>query len=174
MEQDFDEWRPWARKAWSSVGRRHPVVLRDLERFDDDELRQYLRSRWDRFTAEAASDGLPMALACNDEADQGMLEGWIESEPSLAALVLASSLRNPSSGAMLEVALASGVPVVLWRRSDLRDCSTARTPDAPPVSRAAVPAVKTPSPAPPRRFSPACAPMWRSPRRRSGPSGCRS
>lgn len=124
MEQDFDEWKPWARKTWSSLGRKHRVVLRDLERFDDDEVGQYWRSRWNRFTAGAASSGLPMALACSDDADQEALEGWIESEPSLAALVLASSLRHPSSGAVLEVALASGVPVILWRRSDLHDCST--------------------------------------------------
>lgn len=123
MEQDFDEWKPWARKAWSSLGRKHPVVLRDLERFDDDELHQYWRSRWKRFMAGAASGGPAMALACDAEADQEMLEGWIESEPSLAALVLAGSLRIPSSGAVLEVALASGVPVILWRRSDPQRCS---------------------------------------------------
>ncbi|WP_030595461.1 trypsin-like peptidase domain-containing protein [Streptomyces fulvoviolaceus] len=123
MEQDFDEWKPWAGKAWSSLGRKHPVVLRDLERFDDDELHQYWRSRWQRFTAQVTSGGPAMALACDDEADQEMLEGWIESEPSLAALVLAGSLRNPSSGAVLEVALASGVPVILWRRSEAHHCS---------------------------------------------------
>lgn len=124
MEQDFDEWKPWTRKAWSSLGRKHPVVLRDLERFDDEELRQYWHSRWDRFTAGSAA-GPSLALACNDESDQEVLEGWIESEPAMAALVLASSLRHPSSGAVLEVALASGVPVILWRRSDLHDCSAA-------------------------------------------------
>jgi hypothetical protein len=122
MEQDFDEWKPWARKAWSSLGRKHPVVLRDLERFDDDELHQYWRSRWQRFTAQVAPGGPALALVCNGETDQEMLEGWIESEPSLAALVLAGSLQNPSSGAVLEVALASGVPVILWRRSDLHRC----------------------------------------------------
>lgn len=123
MEQDFDEWKPWAHKAFSRLGRKHPVVLRDLERFDDDELHQYWRSRWKRFTAGVAAGGPAMELACDDEADQEMLEGWIESEPSLAALVLAGSLRNPSSGAVLEVALASGVPVILWRRSEAHRCS---------------------------------------------------
>lgn len=123
MEQDFDQWRPWADKAWSRLGLKHPVVLRDLERFDDDELHQYWWNRWKRFMAGGTSGGPPLALACNDEADQEMLEGWIESEPSLAALVLAGSLRNPSSGAVLEVALASGVPVLLWRRSDQHGCS---------------------------------------------------
>ncbi|MCF1598707.1 VMAP-C domain-containing protein [Streptomyces muensis] len=122
MEQEFDEWKPWARKAWSSLGRRHPVVLRDLERFDDDEFHQYWRNRWTRFMAGGTSGGRTMALACNDETDQEMLEGWIESEPSLAALVLAGTLRDSSSGAVLEVALASGVPVILWRRSDPRRC----------------------------------------------------
>ncbi|WP_406260673.1 serine protease [Streptomyces chartreusis] len=125
MEQAFDEWKPWARKAWSSLGRRHPVVLRDLERFDDDELHQYWRSRWTRFMSGDTPGGLAIALACDDQADQEMVEGWIESEPSLAALVLAGTLREPSSGAVLEVALASGVPVILWRRSDPRRCPAA-------------------------------------------------
>ncbi|MGW2518844.1 VMAP-C domain-containing protein [Streptomyces sp. NPDC001617] len=123
MEQDFDEWKPWTRPAWSRLGRKHPVVLRDLDRFDDDELHQYWWRRWKRFMARDGSDGSPLALACNDEADQESLEGWIESEPTLAALVLAGSLRNTSSGAVLEVALASGVPVILWRRSELHGCS---------------------------------------------------
>ncbi|MFE2711939.1 trypsin-like peptidase domain-containing protein [Streptomyces mirabilis] len=152
MEQDFDEWKPWARKAWSSLGRKHPVVLRDLERFDDDELRQYWRSRWNRFTAEFPSGGLPMALACNDEADQEVLEGWIESEPSLAALVLASSLRRPSSGALLEVALASGVPVVLWRRSDLHDCSSSAYSECPSRIPRGCPASKDAEPCPAEAF----------------------
>ncbi|MEU0815108.1 trypsin-like peptidase domain-containing protein [Streptomyces mirabilis] len=123
MEEDFEEWKPWARHAWASLGRRHPVVLRDLERFDDEELRPYWLSRWHRFTADAADGARSMALACDDEADHEMIEGWIESEPALAALVLAGSLRIPSSGTALEVALASGVPVVLWRRSDRQGCS---------------------------------------------------
>ncbi|MEU9288804.1 trypsin-like peptidase domain-containing protein [Streptomyces sp. NPDC048275] len=132
MEEAFDEWKPWARHAWMGLGRKHPVVLRDLERFDDEELRQYWRIRWNRFTAEAAVGGPSMALACDDdEADHEMLEGWIESEPALAVLVLAGSLRVSASEAALEVALASGVPVVLWRRSGLEGCSGSRRSACP-------------------------------------------
>ncbi|MDH2424030.1 trypsin-like peptidase domain-containing protein [Sphaerisporangium sp. TRM90804] len=120
MEEDFDSWKLWPRRAWSSLGRKHPVVLRDLERLEDEELHPDWKRRWNHFLRDSA--GAP-ALVCNgDRLDHEVLEGWIESDPTLAALVLAGSPRHTSSGAALEVALAAGIPVIIWRRTDTLDC----------------------------------------------------
>ncbi|MER7108562.1 VMAP-C domain-containing protein [Streptomyces sp. NPDC000229] len=124
MEEDFDAWRLWPRRAWSSLGRKYPVVVRDLERFEDEELHPTWRERWDRFTAGAVAGQQALGLACNShQADHEMLEGWMETDPDLAALVLAGSLRLAPSTTALEVALSCGVPVVMWRRTQRDSCA---------------------------------------------------
>lgn len=126
MEEDFDGWRLWPQRSWSALGRKNSVVVRDLERFEDEELHPVWRERWNRFTALAAADRSVVRLACDGHrVDHEMLEGWMEAAPDLAALVLAGSLQLPTSTAALEVALSCGIPVVLWRRSHLKGCGDA-------------------------------------------------
>ncbi|MFK0120048.1 trypsin-like peptidase domain-containing protein [Streptomyces sp. NPDC090994] len=122
LEEEYDGWRPWPRRAWSRLGRKHPVIVRDLERFEDEELHPPWRRRWSRLTGRTPEP----TLACNGHrGDHEVLEGWLESRPDLAALVLAGSIRLAPSTAALEVALSCGVPVVLWQRSREDDCAGA-------------------------------------------------
>ncbi|MGW5058620.1 VMAP-C domain-containing protein [Streptomyces sp. NPDC004096] len=124
MEEDFDGWRLWPQRIWSKLGVKNPVVVRDLERFEDDELHPTWHERWGRFTARGPSDRSIVRLACNGhQADHEMLEGWIEANPDLTALMLAGSIQLAPSTAALEVALSCGVPVVMWRRSHLQGCA---------------------------------------------------
>ncbi|MBO3751968.1 trypsin-like peptidase domain-containing protein [Streptosporangiaceae bacterium NEAU-GS5] len=124
MDERFEDWRLWPTRSWSSLGRKHPVVVRDLERFEDPQLHASWRRRWKRLCAD-----VPMTLVCNSiGAQHERLEGWIEANPDAAALILSGSPQHTGSDAALDVAITSGIPMIAWRRTDAADCPAVHSP----------------------------------------------
>jgi hypothetical protein len=118
----FDEpvhlWQVFRRKN-ARLGVRYPVVVRDLERFNDDELRRHASPRWDWLNRLA---GTPVTWMDYDErrsADE--LYRWFETSPEHAAMGMPGPATEEPGASCLDAALAAGVPVAVWRRSRCHD-----------------------------------------------------
>jgi hypothetical protein len=126
LDADVDTWRPWP-QDWARLGRRHPVVVRDLARVESGRRHPAWEHRWRRLDGADLSQALAF-VACDDTADHEAMEGRIEEEPGLSVLVLATSPGYPSAKVALEVGLPAGVPVMLWRRGGCAGCAGGTCP----------------------------------------------
>lgn len=122
MDTDVDDWRLWPAQPWSTLGRRHPVLVRDAARLDDVRVRFGWERRWDRLGGQAL-DRMLEFIGCADERGHEELEGWIEPEETRSALVFAGSPLAPAPRPALEVGLPAGIPVMIWRRTGCPGCT---------------------------------------------------
>jgi hypothetical protein len=122
MDLELDEMRIWPEARWSTLGRRYPVVVRDITRVGDDVTRSAVERRWSRSADIQAARGLTF-IPCADPRNHEQIEGWLEADPQLAAFVFAHS-PVAATHAAFEVALPAGVPVMLWRRTRRQDCES--------------------------------------------------
>ncbi|MGW4163158.1 VMAP-C domain-containing protein [Streptomyces sp. NPDC004788] len=100
---------------WACLGHKQGVVVRPLERHEVPSLHGALERRWKEL------DGRPLgeALVCvcgRDDQHRTALGATFELDPSLAALALAGSPRSGPVADAYRVAVASGVPMMVWHR----------------------------------------------------------
>ncbi|MFF0430690.1 trypsin-like peptidase domain-containing protein [Streptomyces sp. NPDC004327] len=100
---------------WACLGHKKGVVVRPLERHEVPSLHGALERRWKEL------DGRPVgeALVCvcgRDDQHRTALGATFELDPTLAALALAGSPRGGPVADAYRVAVASGVPMMVWHR----------------------------------------------------------
>ncbi|MBT1094204.1 trypsin-like peptidase domain-containing protein [Streptomyces sp. Tu102] len=115
MDEDFSNWRLWPRWSWFLLGHKQHVVLRALERHEEPELHAAWVDRWERLGAGAVGDVLSCVCG-RDGQNESLLGACFDSDPGLGALALPGSPVAPQLAMVYDVAVASGVPVMLWQR----------------------------------------------------------
>ncbi|MBY8874667.1 serine protease [Micromonospora sp. PLK6-60] len=129
MDEHVGGWRLWPRAQWVELGRRYPVVLRDVDRRYDRGVQGMWQVRWDNLAAAPIGD-LLTPIVC-EEWPHEAYDGLIEGDPMRGALALAASPFGSATRAALDVALPAGVPVVLWQRRQCLKCKAPRTGPCP-------------------------------------------
>ncbi|MFC7527714.1 trypsin-like peptidase domain-containing protein [Actinoplanes sp. GCM10030250] len=118
LDEDVEQW-PEApdRNPWSVLGQTNPVVVRDLERFDEPEERtEDWRQRWQALADRDMGTALT-TVSCLEQRGHRALYSLFRLDPARAALTLPRPLRAPITRTVLEVGLYCGVPVMVWRRN---------------------------------------------------------
>ncbi|MGY0234395.1 VMAP-C domain-containing protein [Longispora urticae] len=113
MDTAAEDWRVWPKAAWARLGTRHPVLLRDLERFEEPHHPGWQR-RWRRLLQEGLDQALAL-VACDDARDHEQMDAWIEQ--GLLALVLPGPVGSAPARTAMEAGLFAGIPLILWRRT---------------------------------------------------------
>ncbi|MEU6955795.1 trypsin-like peptidase domain-containing protein [Streptomyces sp. NPDC045714] len=128
IDEDFADWTLWPDSQYSTLGRKQQVVVRPLERHENTGLRHAWQQRWERL-AEKTVDEVLVCVCGRGKQRQVALDATFNTNPSLSALVLAGSPRSEPVRQAYQVAVASGVPLMLWSRGaepaqhhDLRPC----------------------------------------------------
>jgi hypothetical protein len=116
FEEDFEDLVTGKR---SRLGRTNPVVIRDLERLQDQETWYDWRQRWKRLQSGASSTEW---LDCAYRSDADQLDGRIRARDEIGVVALTRGLSDDTTEA-LDVALYAGVPAAVWRRGA---CATDR------------------------------------------------
>jgi hypothetical protein len=117
LDEDVEQW-PEApgRNTWSLLGHTNPIVVRDLERFDEPEHRsEDWRQRWVALEGRDMSAAMT-TVACLEQRRHRALHSWFQLDPARAAVTLPRPLRAPITRTVLEVGLYCGVQVMVWRR----------------------------------------------------------
>ena len=97
------------------IGRARPVVVRDLDRFRNEESRDLAES-WQLLRARAkAGTGYLFWLRCRTPVDPQTFATQIWGDERELAIAAASAPRN---GELVSVVARSSVPVMLWRRGE--------------------------------------------------------
>ncbi|MER5882922.1 trypsin-like peptidase domain-containing protein [Streptomyces sp. NPDC001941] len=113
LDVDVAQWRLWP-QSWFALGRKQNVVVRPLERHEAPTLHAAWAERWEHLDGK----GVGGALVCvcgRDRQGQEVLGASFDSDPSLAALALAGSPHEDPVSSAYQVAVASGVPLMVWR-----------------------------------------------------------
>ncbi|SCL25835.1 trypsin-like peptidase domain-containing protein [Micromonospora inyonensis] len=139
LDEDVDHWLEAPdRNPWSVLGQTNPVVVRELERFEeDDERLGTWRRRWKALDGQDVGVALT-PVSCLERREHRALHAWFQLEPALGALVLPGSPQDGPARGALEVGLHCGVPIVVWRRRGCtgqpeishRDCPGSRLSEA--------------------------------------------
>ncbi|MFF4344497.1 trypsin-like peptidase domain-containing protein [Kitasatospora sp. NPDC001540] len=115
LDEDYADWRLWPGLDWWTLGRKHQLVVRPLERHQEPRLHHAWRRRWERLDVQA----LDRALVCvcgRGRQHPRALDAAFNTDPELTALALAGAPRGEVLSRAFRVAVASGVPVMLWER----------------------------------------------------------
>lgn len=129
MDEDVAGWQIWPEQRWAELGRRYPVVMRDLDRRHDPRVLGSWCSRWESLEVRAVGEALlPVDCAKREHAEH---EGRIEGDPGLGAIALAVSPFRSATRSALEVALPAGVPVLVWPRRQCHECLEPGGPACP-------------------------------------------
>ncbi|MFF8985063.1 trypsin-like peptidase domain-containing protein [Streptomyces globisporus] len=115
VDEDFAGWTPWPHSTYSALGRKQHVVVRPLERHGNTGLRHAWEQRWE-LLAEKPVDEVLVCVCGRGKQRQAALDATFSTNPSLSALVLAGSPRSDPVRQAYQVAVASGVPLMLWAR----------------------------------------------------------
>jgi len=113
FDEAFDELVPT--KAFTTLGRKYQVVLRDLDRMRDPTSRHEWRERWQRLHQDLSRQ--PHWLRCTSVPTAAELSADLTVQPEIAMLALNRRPGHPPIREALEAALDAGVPVVVWRRT---------------------------------------------------------
>ncbi|NUS13888.1 MAG: hypothetical protein HOY69_21185, partial [Streptomyces sp.] len=116
LDEGFAELSLWPRFPWFSLGRKQHLVVRPLERHEEPALHAAWAERWRRLDGRPVSESV-VCVCGRDDQHQAALGASFDSDPGLAALALAGSPRSAAPVAdAYKVAVASGVPMMLWQR----------------------------------------------------------
>ncbi len=139
LDEDVDHWLEAPdRNPWSVIGQTNPVVVRELERFDEDDDRLGAwRRRWKALDGQDVGAVLT-TVSCAERREHRALHAWFQLEPTLGALVLPCSPQEVPARGALEVGLHCGIPIMVWRRRGCtgrpetahRDCPGSRLAEA--------------------------------------------
>lgn len=118
LDEGFADLGLWPQLPWFSLGRKQRVVVRPLERHEAPWLHAAWAERWQQLDGKAV--GEMMACVCGrGDQHQAALDASFDSDPTLAALALAGSPQSQPVSDAYQVAVASGVPTMMWRRGSL-------------------------------------------------------
>ncbi len=141
MDEQVDRWRvpgrPYPRasrrdqlvRSHALLGYSHPVVVRDLDRFSDQESRNLARLRWDVLSSQIKGVCLEW-VDCEGIRDLDELSELL-SAPEHAALAIPGPAGRSPGLPFLETAVQAGVPLAIWRRTP---CLDHDPPDGRPCS----------------------------------------
>jgi len=115
FDEPAETWQVF-RERYARLGYRYPVVLRDLDRFNDLEARSHSAGRWDWLSTQPGT-ALDWFGCANKQADE-VLYRRFEQRPTLAAI----GMPEPADH-VLEAAISAGVPVAVWCRSACTGCA---------------------------------------------------
>lgn len=133
LDEDVEHWpRSPDRGVWPVLGQYNPVVVRELERFEeeDPDLLTAWRERWDAIEGREIGGALA-AVPCTERRKPAGLYSWLRIEPALGALMLPDSPKRPALRTVLEASLYSGIPIMVWRRSGCAGSPEAEHQDCP-------------------------------------------
>lgn len=115
LDEDFADWRLWPTSAYSTLGRKQYVVVRPLERHEAPALHHAWQQRWSELATKPVGEVL-VCVCGRGRQRQETLDATFNNDPALAALALAGSPRSDPVAQAYQVAVASGVPMMLWPR----------------------------------------------------------
>jgi hypothetical protein len=124
LDEGFPDLSLWPKFPWFSLGRKQHVVVRPLERHEEPSLHAAWAERWQQLDGRPVGETV-VCVCGRDDQHQAALGASFDSDPALAALALAGSPRSAPVADAYKVAVASGVPMMMWRRG------------SPPCERAA-------------------------------------
>lgn len=119
LDEDVEHWPAAGRRVWPVLGQTNPVVVRELERFeeDDEELLHDWRDRWDVLRDGRIGAAL-MAVRCGERRAESALYSQFRLGPGLGAVVLPDTPQKASPlRVVLDVGLYAGIPIMIWRRN---------------------------------------------------------
>ncbi|MFJ4203511.1 trypsin-like peptidase domain-containing protein [Streptomyces sviceus] len=115
LDEDFADWALWPASPYSTLGRKQQVVVRPLERHQAADAHHAWELRWQQLQGKPVSETL-VCVCGRGRQQQARLDAAFNNDPTLAALALAGSPRSGTVAKAYEVAVASGVPVMVWLR----------------------------------------------------------
>ncbi|OKK13417.1 hypothetical protein AMK33_00795 [Streptomyces sp. CB02400] len=115
LDEGFADLLLWPQLPWFSLGRKQRVVVRPLERHETPALHAAWAERWQQLDGKAVSEVMVCVCGRGDQ-HQAALDASFDSDPTLAALALAGSPQSQPVSDAYQVAVASGVPMMVWRR----------------------------------------------------------
>ncbi|MFI9175463.1 VMAP-C domain-containing protein [Streptomyces lincolnensis] len=115
LDEDFTDWKLWPANPFSTLGRKQYVVVRPLERQEDPGLQHAWEQRWSQLGAKTVSEAL-VCVCGRGRQRQETLDAAFNNDPALAALALAGSPRSGPVAQAYKVAVASGIPMMVWSR----------------------------------------------------------
>lgn len=116
LDEGFADLSLWPQFPWFSLGRKQHVVVRPLERHEAPSLHAAWGERWHQLDGKTISKMMVCICGQGDQ-HQEALDATFDSDPTLAVLALAGSPQSPPVSDAYRVAVASGVPMMMWRRS---------------------------------------------------------
>lgn len=106
-------------RSFAELGSRHPVIVRDLERFGDEEYRDRARHRWNWLLN---LDHTPLTwLGCDEYRGARELYRWFEQTTERAAVGMSWPTGQGPGRSFLDAAIFAGVPVAVWPHSRCAD-----------------------------------------------------
>ncbi|MFG1807820.1 trypsin-like peptidase domain-containing protein [Streptomyces sp. NPDC049040] len=115
LDEAFADWTLWPEQPWFALGRKHYVVVRPLERHDAPGLHAAWEERWENLEDKPVGESL-VCVCGRFGQHQAALGAALDSDPGLSALALAGSPRSGPVADAYQVAVASGIPAMVWRR----------------------------------------------------------
>ncbi|MGW2768770.1 VMAP-C domain-containing protein [Streptomyces sp. NPDC001275] len=115
LDEGFADLELWPQLPWFSLGRKQRVVVRPLERHEAPSLHAAWAERWQQLDGKAVGDMVVCVCGRGDQ-HQAALDASFDNEPALGALALAGTPQSPPVSDAYQVAVASGVPMMMWRR----------------------------------------------------------
>lgn len=115
LDEEFADWVLWPEQPWFALGRKQYVVVRPLERHDAPGLHAAWEERWEQLEGKPVGESL-VCVCGRFGQHQAALGAALDSDPALAALALAGSPRSAPVADAYQVAVASGIPTMVWRR----------------------------------------------------------
>ncbi|MFK0193108.1 trypsin-like peptidase domain-containing protein [Kitasatospora sp. NPDC090308] len=116
LDEDYAGWRLWPELEWWTLGRKHRLVVRPLERHQEPRLHHPWLMRWEHLAEQSLDRALVCVCGRGRQQRPQALDAAFNTAPELAALVLAGAPRGGALAQAFRVAVASGVPVMLWER----------------------------------------------------------
>jgi hypothetical protein len=127
LSRPVEEWTLGHRGA-VQIGWRHPVVVRDLARFEIRHNDRELGRRWATLIDPAADAAVVYWVRCRDIAMSRQIAASLALDSQRAILALVNPPAPVASDHVLRAGFDSGMPAMLWRRSRCQDHEDADSP----------------------------------------------
>ncbi|MFE0460450.1 trypsin-like peptidase domain-containing protein [Kitasatospora sp. NPDC058965] len=115
LDEDFAGWQLWPDWSFWRLGCKYRLVVRPLERQESPQLQHAWTQRWQQLAGKPVGESL-VCVCGRDRQHQAALDATFNNDPTLAALALAGSPGAAPVAEAYRVAVASGVPMMVWRQ----------------------------------------------------------